>query len=119
MDAGGILHCVDAKTGKPYWTHETLGGISSVLIFGKHIYACHNRVMSVFRLSGDPTIAMENGEPFRKSTMGSNIYGTPVLSNNVLYVPTMFDAQLFAITEGANEKKPGRHKAGKSPKTGN
>ena len=119
MDAGGLLHCVDAKTGERYWAHETSwGGHSSVLIFGKHIYACHDRVMSIFRLSGDPKVAMQDGAPLRKLSMGSIIYGTPVLSKNVLYVPTMFDAQLFAITEGANDKKPGGHTAGKSPKTG-
>ena len=109
-DAGGIVHCVDAKTGKPCWSYALPDwSMDPVLIFGDFIYVCHFDVMSVFRLSADPNVAMRNSEPLRKIDVGGGmygIYGIPVLSKNVLYVPT--PGQLLVIAEGAKEKTPGQ-----------
>ena len=110
-DFSGLVHCLDAKTGKPYWTYDAYAAIwSSTLIAGQHIYAGdEDGEVAVFRLSADPKVAMRNGAPLREMSMGNSIFGTPVVLDNVLYVSTK--SQLFAITEGANDKKRGRRYA--------
>jgi outer membrane protein assembly factor BamB len=118
MDSGGIVHCVDARTGKAYWTHDMLADTSSsVLIVGEQIYVSHDSEMSIFQLSADPKVAMRSGAPLRTLNMGRSIFGTPVLSDNVLYVPTNYPPQLFAITEEANDNSAAGLGAGSSPNT--
>ena len=89
-DFTGIVHCLDAATGKPHWTHDMQAGCwGSPLIVGNRVYLGndHGKVI-VFALAKDKKILAEND-------MDQTICGTPIIANNTLYIATK--ARLFAI----------------------
>jgi outer membrane protein assembly factor BamB len=110
VDFSGLVHCVDAQTGKVYWTYDMLAAAwGSPLIVGGHVYiGDEDGDISVFRHSKDPKVAMHeiggelhpisvrevNGRP-EMLNMGNSVYSTPVVANGVLYVANK--THLFAI----------------------
>lgn len=89
-DCGRMIHCVDAQTGKPYWTHELKGEVwSSTLIADGKVYLGTRR--------GDFWTFAASREKKVLSTvdLDSPISGTATAANGTLYVATMF--QLYAI----------------------
>jgi outer membrane protein assembly factor BamB len=102
-DISGIFHCLDAKTGKPHWTYDLLAATwSTPLIVEDKVYiGDEDGEVAVFRHSSDPNEAMkeQDGEMvpyYGTQAMGSNVYSTPVVANNVLYISN--PTHLFAIT---------------------
>lgn len=98
-DFMGILHCLDAKTGKPYWTFDLKSPVwgSPLLADGKVYLGDADGDLAVFKASSEmkkPTM----------NDMADSVYSTPVPANGVLYVMTR--TQLYAIT--ANNSKPGK-----------
>jgi outer membrane protein assembly factor BamB len=95
-DAEGLVHCLDARTGKTYWTHDTLRGIqASPLIADGLVY--------VPAMDGTVTILALSRElkPIAAPDMDDGIAGTPVFANGVLYIAA--GARLYAIkTVGSN-----------------
>ncbi|MCI0539331.1 MAG: PQQ-binding-like beta-propeller repeat protein [Verrucomicrobiales bacterium] len=90
-DIDGILHCLDAETGKPYWTFDVKSPVwgSPLLADGKVYLGDEDGDLSVFRANSKlekPTVI----------DMADSIYSTPVPANGVLYVMTR--TQLYAIT---------------------
>lgn len=96
-DESGLFHCVDAKTGKPYWTHDMLAaGWSTALIVGGHVYiADADGEISIFKLSKEKDLVAEQN-------MGNSVFNTAVVSNGVMFIATT--STLYAISEGANSK---------------
>jgi outer membrane protein assembly factor BamB len=93
-DFSGFLHCVDAKTGKPYWTHDMFAAVwgSPVYINGK-IYLGDE--------DGD-VVVVQAGKELKllsEVNMGSSVYSSAVPANGVLYFNNR--NQLFALAEGA------------------
>ncbi len=89
-DCGQVVHCVDAKTGKPYWTHETKGEIwASTLVADGKVYIGTRR--------GDFWVlaAGRNKKIISSIRLDSPIHGTPVAANGVLYIATM--KKLYAV----------------------
>ena len=89
-DFVGVVHCVDAATGKAHWTHDLKEGVwGSPLIVGDRVYlgTDHGRIV-VFALSKEKKIVAEND-------VGESIYTTPIVSNGVLYFATK--SKLFAV----------------------
>jgi outer membrane protein assembly factor BamB len=89
-DFTGYLHCLDANTGQPYWTHDTLSAVwgSPIAIDGK-VYLGDE--------DGDVLI-MEAGKQEKLIAtvgMGSSVYSTPVPANGTLFLTNR--NQLFAI----------------------
>ncbi len=84
------VHCVDARTGKPYWTHECKG------TFWASPYVVDGKVFIGTR-RGDFWIFAADKEKKILSTLelGAPISATAVAANSVLYVSTM--TQLYAI----------------------
>ncbi|MFZ2147788.1 MAG: PQQ-binding-like beta-propeller repeat protein, partial [Sedimentisphaerales bacterium] len=83
-DCGGYIHCVDAKTGKPYWTHETGDEIwASTLVADGKVYIGTRR--------GNFWIlaANRNKKIISSIKLDSPIHGSPVAANGVLYIATM------------------------------
>ena len=86
----GDIHCVDAKTGKPYWVHET----------GSRIWA------STLVADGKVWIGTEDGEVvilkagkklkvLGAADFGAPIYSSPIVANDTVYVGTQ--THLYAI----------------------
>jgi outer membrane protein assembly factor BamB len=89
-DFSGYLHCLDAKTGQEYWTHDLLAAVwaSPFLIDGK-VYLGDE--------DGD-VVVMAHGKEKKllaEMNMGSAVYGTIVPANGVLFINNR--SQLFAI----------------------
>lgn len=94
-DFSGLFHCLDAMTGKPYWTHDMLAACwSSPLIVEDKVYiGDEDGDVTVFRLSPKKEIIAEHN-------MGSAVYSTPIVANNVLFISDK--DHLFAI-EGSEK----------------
>jgi outer membrane protein assembly factor BamB len=106
-DIGGILHCLDAKSGTPYWTFDLKSPVwgSPLLADGKVYLGNEDGDVAVFK-------ANSTFEKPSMIDMGDSIYSTPVPANGVLYVMTR--SQLFAITanrsgSGTKQEKDGNN----------
>ena len=89
-DFSGYLHCLDAKTGQDYWTHDVLAAVwgSPFLADGKVYLADED---------GD-VVVMQHGKEKKvlaEVNMGSAVYATPVPANGVLFLNNR--TQLFAL----------------------
>jgi outer membrane protein assembly factor BamB len=90
-DFSGFLHCVDAKTGKPYWVHDMLAAVwGSTLVADGKVYLGDE--------DGDVVILAAGKElkVIKENNMGSSVYATPVAANGTLYI--MNRSELYAIT---------------------
>jgi outer membrane protein assembly factor BamB len=89
-DFSGFLHCLDAKTGKPYWTHDMLAAIwgSPMVIDGKVYLGDEDGDIVVLEASKEKKLIAE-------MNMGSSVYSTPVPANGALFVVNR--NQLFAL----------------------
>ncbi len=86
----GDIHCLDAKTGKQLWVHQTNSRIwSSTLVADGKVY-CGNE-------DGELVILKAGREKqlIGKVDFYTPVYCTPVVANNVLYVST--HTHLFAV----------------------
>ena len=84
-DLNGLVHCLDAKTGKPHWTHDTFAGSwSSPLIAGECVYmANQDGDIFIFSLSKEKELFSRE-----ELNMGASISSTPVAANGVLFIAT-------------------------------
>jgi outer membrane protein assembly factor BamB len=89
-DFSGLFHCLDAKTGVPYWTHDMLAAAwgSPMIVEDKVYVGDEDGDISVFRLSKEEELIAEN-------PMSSSVYSTPVVANNTLFIADK--DHLFAI----------------------
>ncbi|MGB7161529.1 MAG: PQQ-binding-like beta-propeller repeat protein [Tepidisphaeraceae bacterium] len=89
-DVGGHLHCVDAATGKPHWTHKAVGEFwASPLVADGKVYAGTRRGQFVV-LAAAPEKRL-----IAKVDLDEPVHGTAIAANGVLYVPTM--NHLYAV----------------------
>ena len=90
-DLAGLLHCLDAKTGKPHWTYDMLAAVwgSPLIADGKVYLGDEDGDVVVFELSAKQNLLAENN-------VGDSVYSTPVACGKVLYISTR--SHLFAIT---------------------
>jgi outer membrane protein assembly factor BamB len=102
-DLAGFVHCLDAKTGQSYWKYDTLSQIwaSPLIADGKIYIADDDGEVSVFRLSADPKIAMNEVDfkfrPIAENLMEGSIKSAAVVANDVLYIHT--SSRLYAIAQ--------------------
>ena len=96
-DQSGLFHCLDAKTGKPHWTHDMLAASwSTALIAGDHVYIADvDGEVSIFKISAEKDLVAE-------VQLETPVFTTPVCANGILYVATF--NTLYAIQEGASFK---------------
>jgi outer membrane protein assembly factor BamB len=99
-DFSGFLHCLDVKTGKPYWTHDMFAAIwGSPMIIDDKVYLGDE--------DGDVTV-LQHGQQLKvvsEMNMGSSVYATVVPVNGKLLI--MNRNQLWALEQGA-QLKPSR-----------
>lgn len=95
-DHQGVLHCLDANTGKVYWTYDLKSPVwgSPLVADGKVYLGDADGDLAVFKAG------RELKKPFIID-MRDSVYGTPVPANGVLYVMTR--SRLFAIAANASE----------------
>ena len=96
-DFSGLVHCLDAKSGKLYWTHDMFAASwGSVMIAdGKVLIGDEDGDVTIFELSKEKNIISE-------INMDNAVYSTPIVANGVLYIANK--STLFAIKEGAKSK---------------
>lgn len=86
----GDLHCLDAKTGKAHWVYSTDSRVwASPLVADGKIFLCTE--------DGDMHImaATKEEKNLGVISFGGQIYSSPVVANDVLYVTSM--THLFAV----------------------
>ncbi len=90
VDFSGIVHCLDAKTGKAHWTHDMFSASwgSPLIVDGKVYVGNEEGGVLVFEHAAEMNLLAEND-------MKNAVYSTPIVANNVLYI-TNKDT-LFAI----------------------
>jgi len=83
-DCSGYVHCVDAETGKPYWSHNCEGEIwaSTLAADGKVYVGTRRGQLWVFA-------ATKEKEVLCSVRLDSPMAGSPVAANGTLYVATM------------------------------
>ena len=91
-DFSGFLHCLDAKTGKPYWKHDMFAAVwaSPVVIDGKVYLGDEDGDIRIMQAGKEEKLISE-------MNMGSSVYATVVPANGMLFVVNR--NQLFCITE--------------------
>jgi outer membrane protein assembly factor BamB len=89
-DFSGFLHCLDAKTGKPYWVHDMLAAIwgSPIVIDGKVYMGDEDGDVAVLE-------AGKQEKVLATMNMGSSVYSTAVPANGALFLVNR--NQLFAL----------------------
>ena len=89
-DFSGFLHCLDAKTGQLYWTHDVFAAVwgSPFVVDGK-VYLGDE--------DGD-IVVMQHGKEAKvlaEMNMGSAVYSTPVPAHGTLFLNNR--TELFAL----------------------
>jgi len=96
-DFAGVVHCLDVKTGKAYWTYDMLAGSwASALIVGDLVYVSdEDGDISIFKLS-------KEFEQIGEINMGSSVFTTPIVANDTIFIANR--NRIFAIKEGAKSE---------------
>lgn len=89
-DYGGKVHCVDAETGKPCWTHDLDARVwgSTFVVDGKVFIGDEKGKLTVLACSREKQV-------LATMTFDVPVYATPVAANGVLYVTTQ--THLYAV----------------------
>ncbi|GAB5402492.1 MAG: hypothetical protein Aurels2KO_07230 [Aureliella sp.] len=97
-DFSGVFHCIDAKTGKAYWTFDMYSASwASPLIVEDRVYISdEDGYIHKFK------VAKEMEQVGEDMSMDSAVYTTPVAANGTLFISNR--NQLFAIENGAQSK---------------
>jgi outer membrane protein assembly factor BamB len=89
-DCGRKIHCVDAQTGRGYWTHEARGEVwASPLVADGRVYVA-TRAGELIVLA-----ASKEKRLIASVRLDGPLNGCPVAANGTLYVTTM--TRLYAI----------------------
>ena len=98
-DFQGVLHCLDAGTGKPYWTYDTMAPVwgSPLMADGKVYLGDQDGDVAVFKAGKEMTKLSE-------IDMGNSVYSTAVPANGVLYIMTRSELYAIAVNAGGGEK---------------
>lgn len=90
-DSGQKIHCVDAVTGKPYWTHDIQGDMwSSTLVADGKVYVGTRKKEFIV------LVASKEKQVLSSIILYSAISGSPVAANGTLYVTTQ--KKLYALS---------------------
>jgi outer membrane protein assembly factor BamB len=89
-DITGLVHCLDARTGKLHWTHDLMSIVwgSPCIADGKIFIGNEDGDVVVFELSKEKKVLGTN-------PVGSPVYTTPVAAGDTLYIATK--EQLIAV----------------------
>jgi len=93
-DFSGLVHCLDARSGKVFWTHDLFAATYStpLVVDGKVYVADEDAKVTIFKLSKDQKVINEVHLP-------NASYCTVVCADDTLYVATR--TQLMAVIADA------------------
>ncbi|MBN1846902.1 MAG: PQQ-binding-like beta-propeller repeat protein [Sedimentisphaerales bacterium] len=93
-DCGGLIHCLDAETGKTYWTHDAEGAMwaSPLVADGKVYVGTRRRDFWILQ-------AAKTKKVLFSIRLDSPVSATAVAANGVVYVAT--DRTLYALQQTA------------------
>jgi outer membrane protein assembly factor BamB len=96
-DLGGIVYCVDAKSGDVLWRHDTQGAIwGCLLLAGERLYAGNvGGTMTVFRAGRQKRVLAE-------IEMDAPLYARPAVVGDAMYVAT---ARRLYLIKSADQAK--------------
>lgn len=94
-DLAGLVHILDAKTGKPLWKYDAMASIwgTAMVVDGKIYIGDEDGEIAVLALGREENVLAEN-------SMEDSVYGTPTVAGGILYISTR--THLFAIGEKAD-----------------
>ncbi len=92
-DCGGKVHCVDARSGRPYWVHDAGRDVwaSTLVADGKMYVGTRGRQFWVLAASKEKRV-------LSSIRLDDAVISTPVAANGTLYVGTW--SRLFALESG-------------------
>jgi outer membrane protein assembly factor BamB len=96
-DFSGFLHCLDAKTGQVYWTHDMFAAVwgSTLVVDGKVYLGDEDGDITVLQTGKVKKVLAE-------TNMGSAVYATLVPAHGALFLNNR--NQLFALAANAGTK---------------
>jgi outer membrane protein assembly factor BamB len=97
-DLSGFLYCLDADTGKLYWTYDAFAAVwgSAFVADGKVYLGDEDGDVAVLKAGKGKS---GEAELLAEINIGNAVYTTPVAKNGILYVASRNN--LFALQEGA------------------
>jgi outer membrane protein assembly factor BamB len=93
-DFSGFIHCLDAETGKLYWTYDMKAHMwGSTLVADGKLYAGDE--------DGDVVVmaATKEKKLISETNLGAPVYSTPVVANGTIYIAS--NSHLFAFYDSA------------------
>ncbi len=99
-DFSGFVYCLDAETGKLYWTHDMKAHMwGSTLVADGKVYVGDE--------DGDFVVltATKEKKVLSETNLGDPIYSTPIVANGVLYVGTT--TRLYAFHDASRSAASG------------
>jgi outer membrane protein assembly factor BamB len=93
-DFSGFLYCLDAETGKVYWTYDMKAHMwgSTLVADGKVFVGDEDGDFTILKASKEKKVLSE-------ANLGAPIHSTPIVANGVLYVATA--THLYGIYDAA------------------
>ena len=94
-DFSGFLHCLDAKTGQVYWTHDIFAAVwGSTLVVDGRVYLGDE--------DGDVVVLQAGKEKkvLAEMNLGSAVYATPVPANGALFINNRNQLFKLAVSAG-------------------
>jgi outer membrane protein assembly factor BamB len=93
-DFSGYLHCLDAKTGQPYWVHDVFAAVwGSPMVIDGRVYLGDE--------DGDVVVVAHGRElkVLAEMNMGSAVYGTVVPANGALLLNNRNELYALALPD--------------------
>jgi outer membrane protein assembly factor BamB len=104
VDFSGLVHCLDAASGKCHWTYDMQSACwsSPLIVDGKIYIVNEDGQVLIFKLAAKMEILSKaaDGTP-GGIDVGSSIYTSPIVANGVLFISTR--NHLFAIQAPCSE----------------
>ena len=96
-DFSGVFHCVDAKTGRAYWTYDMFAASwASPLIVEDRVYiGDEDGDIAIFKVA-------KEREMIAEINMENAVYTTPIAANKTLFIANR--NRIYALQEGAQAK---------------
>jgi outer membrane protein assembly factor BamB len=110
-DFSGFVHCMDADTGKVYWTHDMKAHMwgSTLVADGKVYVGDEDGDLVVLESNKQKNILSKvkiDGKEMDGPNLGAPIYSTPIAANGTIYVASNTHLWAFGGDKGASDEIP-------------